>query len=253
MIKQNQSQAAHCRAAIHGVRGMWDTFYWINEAMKRHIQEFTAQPAILTQLKSLDDGAIDLIARLEQLRSDANKLKLDILTAGSALRIAELESPSHATREADLSVDELTALRLMNTRLDEVGRKIKDATEQVESDLDARLANLGDQLRDYEVDVKLDFYLKNDDPGFSGDDNTVSRVEFLVGDPTDQYPDGYLDAMPHGQVFHTLHYYGGYDRSEVDYRDMLRIGTVWVDVVVRHQYEYDLTTGRWISPAANPL
>lgn len=45
---------------------------------------------------------------------------------------------------------------------------------------------------------------------------------------------------------HQLRLYGGYEMGRVDYRDLLRIGKVSVDITVTHQYQYDLVEGKWI-------
>ncbi|MDP1635258.1 MAG: hypothetical protein Q8L69_11335, partial [Gallionellaceae bacterium] len=55
-----------------------------------------------------------------------------------------------------------------------------------------------------------------------------------------------LAAEPHCHLFHDLYDHSyGVEQPSVPLRDCLRIGTVWIDVVIRQQYCLDLETGKW--------
>ncbi len=55
--------------------------------------------------------------------------------------------------------------------------------------------------------------------------------------------------MPHGRLFHALlmDYDFQSDHPQVNLPDILRIGSVWFDLVVRYQfYYYDMIISKWI-------
>ena len=57
-----------------------------------------------------------------------------------------------------------------------------------------------------------------------------------------------LDGEPHCWLFHDLYDHSyGFSKPCVPLRDCLRIGKVWVDVVIRQQYCLDIATGEWVS------
>ena len=147
----------------------------------------------------------------------------------------------------ELTPQQVAGLSLMNEQLDEVGRHITAINRDLEASLAGPLGNPGDRLWDYNLDVRISFALREDDPAWRDDsDNQVAEAGDFSLDC--QWPDGYDQSfpMPHGGVMHCLRLYGGYEHGHVDYRDISRIGTVHVDVMVTYQYAYDLSAGRWI-------
>jgi hypothetical protein len=52
-----------------------------------------------------------------------------------------------------------------------------------------------------------------------------------------------LDGEPHCWLFHDLYDHSyGFSKPSVPLRDCLRIGKIWVDVVIRQQYYLDRTS-----------
>ena len=95
-------------------------------------------------------------------------------------------------------------------------------------------------------------YLREDDPEYSEDEDsilaTLSCFDHIgFEDENDNYdykdPGGWFLPFRHCALFHAL-----YDHifPRLHWGDILRIGTVWVDIKVDHQKQYDLETGELI-------
>lgn len=250
-MPRKSAEQAPPKLVFTGVRSMWDTFYWIDDALGRHIQEFKAWPALLGAA-SKDEEPFDPIGRLEQLRADAQKLRKDLRSFELRFSLEDKVSfgPQKSTAITDLSADESSRLHSLNSRLDEVGRHIEAVFANIGEQLDQPLADPANRMTDYEVEAEVRFHLRDGDPGSQDhSDNQVAQVEISHGEhATEQWPDGYDSRcpVPHGGLFHELRLYGGYRMSRIDYRDMLRIGSVWLDVNVTHQFQFDIDAGRWI-------
>lgn len=262
------TQNAFHKLAIQGVSSMSNTFYWIGEALQHHIQEFKTQPELLARLAGQPREPIDLIARLERLRQDAKQLHRNIESAKRWSGVLKPEEEwllaDEEPRFEELSPEQVDGLKHLDEQLNVVAQHIQQVARAIDAPLAGPLADPADRLVDRNLDVKVTFHLREDDPAYLEDsDNLVAEVEQMgelsvhQGDaageePFDRlansWPDGYdcTFPMPHGGLMHELRLYSGYERGLVDYRDLLRIGSVWVDIVATHQYLYDLTTGRWI-------
>lgn len=118
-----------------------------------------------------------------------------------------------------------------------------------------------DPLDDYEIDATLYFTLREDDPEFDEDeDNFLAQRRFSLkhldrewglGDGHDHretilhFPGG-LNEVSHCWLFHDL-----YDHSyclrqpALNLQDCLRVGSIWVDVAIRHQVTLNIKSGKW--------
>lgn len=139
--------------------------------------------------------------------------------------------------------------------------KLEDFLVAQESSLSAILANKeadpNDPMADYEIEAELHYTLREDDPEWSDDsDNFLTqRTESLKGSATCVMSDDFrenrpgmeeVNTEPHCWLFHDLydHRYG-LTKPDVPLLDCLRLGKVWVDVVIRQQYWLNLETGEW--------
>ena len=243
---------------IQPARAMWHTFYWIDQALQHHIREFEAQPELLAQLAAQAHNPIDVVARLEQLRQAASQLKRDLDRAKGHWKWLQDALNDKEPPFEELSPEQTAHLKRLDEQLNDVMQHIRQTAQAIDAPLAGPLADPANRLVDRNLDVKFAFILREDDLAHDdGDDNLVAEVDDSAGDPGEDpyfiwldssWPDGYdcTFPMPHGGLMHQLRLYGGYEMGRVDYRDLLRIGTVWVDVVVAYQYLYDLTTGQWI-------
>jgi len=121
-----------------------------------------------------------------------------------------------------------------------------------------KVADPTDAMVDFELDAKLGYVLREDDSEYREDsDNYLTEREESIKRQKDVYQlDGYggsqlsdVDGMhseAHCWLFHDLYDHSyGLTMPKVPLRDCLRLGKVWVDVVIRQQYLLNLDTGAW--------
>ena len=162
------------------------------------------------------------------------------------------------TKFSDLSEHEKANLAHLDASLVRVTDRIHEAAQDIEADLNERRERPDDRLWDYEIETQFHFVMREDDPDYleNGDNFIASIRQWLIRSdgqfcgrvlPGADWPEGgeFL-PMPHGRLFHRLYKYGSPAMGSIDFLELLRIGAVWVEVVVRHQYYYDLVLGRWI-------
>lgn len=152
---------------------------------------------------------------------------------------------------ATLSPEEIDGLLRLNMRLTAITELLHCVASEQMPRLEAKCADPADPLWDYEIDARIDFRLREDDPAFDDDEenNLASRtvsVKHLVDlrrrkrERADWAWSGLpaaLRAQPHCWLFYDLveHEYGD-GGARLSYPDCLRVGEVFVDVAVRHQY-----------------
>ena len=224
------------------------------------------KPKIRTGLNSLADSLDDILLHLRRmartLSSYGEELPAEIADMGAALAACQdciqgmyekveasmLRKVDDETPLTDAEIDQLLAL---NRRLREEDAFLKSISDDVTPRLDAKLADPTDPMLDYEIEVHLDFVLREDDPDYEDDDDNflTRRRESLkrqgiseLADFTPPWGPAGLRAEPHCWRFHDLydHEYG-VESPRLSYRDCLRIGSIWIDVRVWQQYDFDLT------------
>lgn len=152
-------------------------------------------------------------------------------------------------------IDGLLRLNMLLTATTELLHCV--ASEQMPR-LEAKCADPADPLWDYEMDARIDFRLRSDDPSFDDDEenNLASRtvsIKHLVelrrrnrerADWARSDLPAALRAQPHCWLFYDLveHEYGD-GGARLSYRDCLSVGEVFVDVAVRHQYLFAVEAG----------
>lgn len=132
------------------------------------------------------------------------------------------------------------------TRFNELLRQIQDLLVKQEARIDAelaqRVADSTDPLDDYEVDVEITYFLREDDPDYSEDDDnvlTVQRFVTLTGDRADEI-DWAEDGRDFGVQSHCWLFHDLYDHQPgLEVRDVLRIGSIWIDIKPELQYFFD--------------
>lgn len=151
--------------------------------------------------------------------------------------------------EIPLSEDEIGRLLALNRQLMGLSHHLRSVANDVTPRLDAKVADPNDPMVDYEIEVRLDYQLREDDPEHDEDDDNylTTRTESLkhacmmeredFADPS--LPAGLL-AEPHCWLFHDLYDHDqGPQSPRLSLRDCLRIGHIWVDVQVWQQYLFD--------------
>jgi hypothetical protein len=154
---------------------------------------------------------------------------------------------------APLAEDEVSQLVALNRQLMDVTQHIRSVADDVRPRLQAKLADPDDPMVDFEIDARIDYVLREDDPDYAEEDDnylstrTESVKELPVLDwecpPGSDVPLG-LKAEPHGWLFHDLYSVGyGRESPRLSFKDCLRIGTILIDVQVSQQYRFDVATG----------
>jgi len=230
-----------------GINSIGNTLYWMEAALEVHRNEFSAESDVLA---ALNRGGVDLLVRMDRILKDVRELVKELRSTPATSDDA-YRHLFDGTKFEDLSPTELDRLAEINTRLDEVGEHIVSVKGPIEFSLEETLNDPADRLHDYELEVDLQFERSESDPGYvDGGDPTVSSVALMKSGlgPDAQWPQGYDQTLPfpHGGIFHQLRLYGNAGMNRLDYRDILKIGVVWVDVKVTYQYLFDLATGQWI-------
>ena len=245
------------RPILQSMMSLNDTLYRFEAILNGHQQELKSNPALQDAFAPLKWHPIDVLARLERMKNDAYDLKRELWRARHEL-FSEARTDRDLTDFDDLSEAEVAGLAAMNTQLQQVTDHTLGLATEIDTTLSTRIKNPADPLWDFYIDAEFDFVLREDDPAFDeSQDNYIASVETIphrdasgrFGFTDDgHWPDGFdRDRLPHDWLFHELLYYGAYGLHEVDLRDLPRIGTVYVDLVVHYQLKYDLLEGKWVT------
>jgi hypothetical protein len=156
-----------------------------------------------------------------------------------------------------LSPEQQQYLQSINAHLTRIEHQFKAAALAMSAELNARVEAPEDWLCDYEIELGVSFWLRQDDPAYREDDDNIMvtlherlthRREddtFSIGDgrnyngvPPDSGLAPTLGTEPHCWLYHRL-----YDDSDLTWNDLLRIGHIWVDMQVIYQYEVAVDGG----------
>ncbi len=159
----------------------------------------------------------------------------------------------------DLSQHELTWLRDFAERLRQVEAAIEAEYTRIQAPLYARLEAGDPFLDDYEIDVEVTYLLRNDDPQYLENSDSILAHDWgyfprcHIGKPSRPHPASepmnwnefqHQQGHPLEHEFHCQLYHGLYEeRLDDPWRDIFRIGDIWVDIHVYHQKFVDLPKG----------
>ncbi len=161
--------------------------------------------------------------------------------------------------EADLTAAEIEKLLMLNRQLAKVRQHLKAVGEDVRPHMEKKLADPADPMIDYEIEVRIDYVLRGDDPDYAEDDDnylttrheSLKRMDnYLPDDENTDYAKSYipeaLRAEPHCWLFYDLYdHEHGIEGPRLSFRDCLRIGQIFIDVQVWQQYSFDVDKGEW--------
>lgn len=139
-------------------------------------------------------------------------------------------------------------LAILNKKLTQVEKDIRIIWERINPRIKREISSGRLMLTDYELEVKLQFFLDKNDPLFIEDSENLIIEQFhclskcsrddILNDGTD-YSD--FNAFPGGnsdrqcRLFHDLH-----ACRNLNYCDMQRIGSLWMDFKIYLQKDYEL-------------
>jgi hypothetical protein len=153
----------------------------------------------------------------------------------------------------DMTREQRLFLVNLNNRLYEIEKQLKKETLEIISTMNKRLNDTADWINDYEIECTVDFYLREDDPAYSDEEENI-LAEFEEGIGLLRYTKCSLLAMneswndrsipdmdnPEKLEHHCWFYHQLYDHAEISWDDMLRIGDIWVDINVILQHHLKL-------------
>ena len=147
-------------------------------------------------------------------------------------------------RAEDLSTGQRQFLAQLNNKLADIETGIKKECRGLIDQLEKRINDPNDWLDDYEIDVVITFILKGDDPEYSDrSDNILVELDESVKGEIWEY--GIGDGKNHSEYQHWDHpmkdehhcwlYHCLYDHTDLGWINVLRIGSIWVDIKPQFQ------------------
>ena len=141
----------------------------------------------------------------------------------------------------------------LNNRLSEIEQQLKKEALEVIDTMDKRLEDGSDWIDDYEIECTVEFYLNENDPAYSDDEDNL-QAEFTEGVGLLRYADHSLLASdenwndrsipdldnPEQREHHGWFYHQLYDHAKLSWDDMLRIGDIWVNIHLTLQHHLKL-------------
>lgn len=203
------------------------------------------------------DNIIKLLNQSKEKYQERHYLASHTLSQDAALELRGLENRLYIsvicgkkeedTDQGKLRGDERARLAALNDILTELEQKINQEVKSLTKKLNHKVKAIGDRvIQDYEIEVEVSYWLDENDPEYSDDrDNVMARFcHPFFGktrsrfDPTCDYNDmplNYSDPLnfrPHCYMFHEL-----YDHTvpRLTFRDLLRIGMIWTEIIIRDQ------------------
>jgi hypothetical protein len=133
----------------------------------------------------------------------------------------------------------------LNRKLVDVEKGIMKECQAINDQLAKRGADVDDWLDDYEIDVRITFYMRKDDPGYDiTGDNILEELDeyFFKEDFTNLIADGnnhseyqHFENHPMKDEHHCWLYHSLYDHTPLGWINILRIGSVKVGIDVQYQ------------------
>ena len=152
-----------------------------------------------------------------------------------------------------LSSDQRQYLQQLNARCMTIERQVTQEALALFAQLDARVQDPQDWLSDYEIELEVRFWLREDDPAYQEDyDNILAtRREDLklqrhlpeplgIDDGINHNVFQGMDGHPMQGEFHCWLYHCLYDHTDLWFNDMLSIGHIWVELQVLYQHRCEV-------------
>lgn len=150
-------------------------------------------------------------------------------------------------KQTMVKIYELTSLQKkllsnLNCKLTTLEFDIKKEVRDLMHNAEKKISDPNDWLEDYEIECTIAFILKEDDPEFNVDsDNILAKLkEFFCKKYIENNPlaDGknYNEFQnwnhPMKNEHHCWLYHSLYDHAHLNWNDMLRIGSIWIDIKI---------------------
>lgn len=126
-------------------------------------------------------------------------------------------------------------LQNLNELLSQLEKKFYPIMAAKDRELRARVDDPSDWMQDFNLDRVITFYLREDDPEYEeDDDNILLQIEdiFIENDDLDM---DFSESVTFSGEKHCYLYHQLYDHFGLDWRDLLRIGSLYVDIKIEEQ------------------
>ncbi len=150
------------------------------------------------------------------------------------------------------SEEQVVQLRALNARLHNLQKKLIKEAINLDQALLTRLADSNDSLHDYEIEIIINFYLKESDQEYKDDkDNIITVIDEYVkkisltdnssewrwnGNHNEYKGRDFGGSSLISKDHHCWWFHCLYDHNHLFVEDLLRIGIIWSDIKVYYQY-----------------
>jgi len=139
-----------------------------------------------------------------------------------------------------LSNNQRKFLTNLNTKLSKIEVRIKEEVTKLITFGNAKVTDPNDYIDDFELSYYLTFILDENDPAYNDDDDNIlvelrkhSKRVWSESNKNHNEFAGWHHPMSHEH--HCWLYHCLYDHTELDWSNMLRIGSIWLDINVDFQ------------------
>ena len=154
----------------------------------------------------------------------------------------------------DMSREERLFLVNLNHRLAEIEKQLKKEAMSLIALMNERVADEADWINDYEIEGTITFWLDENDPKYIVDkDNILATVEtsvslmriapeYLKDRESNNWNEWHIHDIdkPDKEEHHCHLYHQLSEHSGLRWEDLLRIGSIWVDINLRLQHIFEL-------------
>jgi hypothetical protein len=156
----------------------------------------------------------------------------------------------HKLAIEDLSPDQRQFLMNLNSKLADIEQGIKKECQVLNAELERKLNDPNDWLEDYEIECNVQFMIKEDDLDYDEDsDNILVELSdhikhqdwsWGMGDGNNHNDMEGWENCPMSNEQHCSMYHALYDHTDLGWVNMLRIGSLWIDIEVVYQKSYEI-------------
>ena len=153
-------------------------------------------------------------------------------------------------KSEDLSEVQRSFLSNLNGQLIKIEKNIKREAQRLIKAVEERIAKPNAWIDDFEIESITTSILREDDPAYRKDDDNV-LVELWEYHKRNDWEWGIGDRNNHNEYtsfkhhsmkdeFHCWLYHCLYDHTEMGWVNILRIGSIWVDINIEYQKIIDI-------------
>ncbi len=150
-----------------------------------------------------------------------------------------------------LSDEQNTFLFKFNRQLSNIEKEIKNEATKLVNVSEDKISDPSEWIDDYEIECFITFILKKEDQYFNEyDDNILVQLwedckhkdwKWGIGDNNNHNDFQHWARHPMRKEQHCWLYHSLYDHTDLGWVNILRIGSVWVDINVEYQKIFDIS------------